>query len=61
MLQSPSMSSPQGAAPYTPPAAVAPDSLRRALRRWHSPDLGRTELARELSAVRRRLESPLAG
>lgn len=51
------MLSPPGATPHQPPAAVAPDSLRRALRRWHSPDLGRTELARELSAVRRRLDA----
>jgi len=57
MLQSPLMSLPQGAPPHPPPDAVAPDLLRRALRRWHSPDLGRTELARELPAVRRRLDA----
>ncbi len=34
-----------------PPDAASPASVRRALRRWHEPDLGRTELAAALTQV----------
>lgn len=33
------------------PDAVSPASVRRALRRWHEPDVGRTELAADLGLV----------
>ena len=41
-----------GASAATALPAVTADGIRRAMRRWHQPDLGRVELAGELQLVR---------